>query len=197
MYVFGECLSFAVQIFIQFLRTGITLFRLMNTNIECVSHHKRSQYCTTRLKYRQGRELKAVKVYTVANESNYLLVFGVPKINLQNELKQKARKFGNIRNISDVTTELLNKGCEIEPFTQVFLVSFEKITDARKFKKFSDARSFYGGILHISYAPEYETIEELRDKLNKRKTEVEYRMKTNEKQLKRMKTDELDVELKT
>jgi len=25
-------------------------------------HHKRLEYCTTRLKYRQGRELKAVKV---------------------------------------------------------------------------------------------------------------------------------------
>lgn len=25
-------------------------------------HHKRLEYCTTRLQYRQGRELKAVKV---------------------------------------------------------------------------------------------------------------------------------------
>lgn len=25
-------------------------------------HHKRFEYCTTRLEYRQGRELKAVKV---------------------------------------------------------------------------------------------------------------------------------------
>lgn len=31
----------------------------MTTNAE---HHKRHQYCTTRLKYRQGRQLKAVKV---------------------------------------------------------------------------------------------------------------------------------------
>lgn len=29
-----------------------------------LGHHKRLKYCTTRLKYRQGRHLKAVKVRT-------------------------------------------------------------------------------------------------------------------------------------
>ncbi|KAM7344699.1 RNA-binding protein 48 isoform 2-T2 [Cochliomyia hominivorax] len=62
----------------------------MNLSIE---HHKQYEYCTTRLKYRQGRELKAVKTYTVANESQNLLIFGVPKINLIQELKQKLSRF--------------------------------------------------------------------------------------------------------
>lgn len=40
-----------------------------NANIE---HHKRLQYCTTRLKYRQGRQLKAVKVANIFYiEANY------------------------------------------------------------------------------------------------------------------------------
>lgn len=30
-----------------------------------LGHHKRAKYCTTRLKYRQGRKLKAVKVRTI------------------------------------------------------------------------------------------------------------------------------------
>ncbi|KAM7344700.1 RNA-binding protein 48 isoform 3-T3 [Cochliomyia hominivorax] len=65
----------------------------MNLSIE---HHKQYEYCTTRLKYRQGRELKAVKTYTVANESQNLLIFGVPKINLIQELKQKLSRFGGL-----------------------------------------------------------------------------------------------------
>ncbi|XP_013105057.1 RNA-binding protein 48 [Stomoxys calcitrans] len=156
-------------------------------------HHNRFQYCTTRLKYRQGKELKAVKVYTVANESKHILVFGVPKINLQNELKQKLRKFGAIKHVRIVTADLLNKGFEIESFTEVFWVCFERVFDARKCKRYMDAKSFYGGILHISYAAEYETIEELREKLELRRTEVDYRVRANAAQYKYMKTGESNV----
>ena len=42
------------------------LFRLVkflrNTMDTSLEHHLRNEYCTTRLKYRQGRQLKAVKV---------------------------------------------------------------------------------------------------------------------------------------
>ena len=36
-------------------------------------------------------------------------------------------------------------------------------------KKKLDMRSFYGGILHVCYAPEYETIDDTREKLNERR----------------------------
>uniref|UniRef100_A0A1A9WBA9 RNA-binding protein 48 n=1 Tax=Glossina brevipalpis TaxID=37001 RepID=A0A1A9WBA9_9MUSC len=147
----------------------------MNNTIatSSVEHHKRLEYCKTRLKYRQGRQLKAVKVYTIANESQYLLVFGVPKINLTQELKKKLNQFGSLeysRNITEEWTQLIH--CyELEPFTEVYRVKYKKIEDARKCKRFLDAREFYGGILHISYAPEYETTEELKHKLQKRANE--------------------------
>ncbi|XP_073813195.1 RNA-binding protein 48 [Musca autumnalis] len=161
----------------------------MSTSDDIV-HHKQYRYCTTRLKYRQGRELKAVKVYTVANESSHLLCFGVPKINLYNELKQSFRKFGELCHVHNVTSELVEKGAELEAFTEVFWIKFKKIFDARKAKKYLDAKEFYGGILHISYAPEYETLEELRNKLNHRISELKYRLKFNEQQYKIMKSED-------
>ena len=33
-------------------------------------------------------------------------------------------------------------------------------------------RSFYGGVLHICYAPEYETVEDTREKLSERRQQV-------------------------
>ncbi|KNC33318.1 hypothetical protein FF38_06059 [Lucilia cuprina] len=146
----------------------------MNFNAE---HHIQYDYCKTRLKYRQGRQLKAVKVYTVASESQYLLIFGVPKINLLQELKQRLQRFGKLYYVRNVTTEMLERQLELEQFTEVYLAKFYKIYEARKCKRFLDAKEFYGGILHISYAPEYESKEELKDKIQKRKLEIENSLK--------------------
>ncbi len=49
-------------------------------------------------------------MYTVANESRYLLVFGVPKINLQNEVRREFQKFGTVDSVDNVTLEQLRKG---------------------------------------------------------------------------------------
>ena len=39
---------------------------------------------------------------------------------------------------------------------------------SRAAKRKTDDKSFYGGVLHVCYAPEYETIEEVRSKLKDR-----------------------------
>lgn len=46
-------------------------------------------------------------MYTVADESKYLLVFGVPKINLLQEVKKEFTKYGPLRRIDIVTDELV------------------------------------------------------------------------------------------
>ncbi|KAL7735523.1 hypothetical protein ACLKA6_010555 [Drosophila palustris] len=141
-------------------------------------HHKRLEYCTTRLQYRQGRELKAVKVYTVASESRHMLVFGVPKVNLHSNIKNKLQCFGKLQSCTCVTTEFAQK-MELEAFTDVFAVQFEHLEQARRAKRQLDAKQFFGGILHISYAPERETHQELRDKFQRRQIEVAQRIKRN------------------
>jgi RNA-binding protein 48 len=42
-------------------------------------------------------------VYTVANESKHLLIFGVPKVNLQNEIKRELQKYGETEKIRCIT----------------------------------------------------------------------------------------------
>ncbi|XP_011186319.2 RNA-binding protein 48 [Zeugodacus cucurbitae] len=155
---------------------------------ENANHHIRQNYCRNRLEYRRGRRLRAVKVYTVANESKHLLVFGVPKINLKQEIKCKLKRCGDIEFIQCVTEEIAKK-VELEAFTDVYHVTYTKVQAARRAKRYLDAQEFYGGILHISYAPEYETTEELRQKLLQRKVEINYRQKVNEKVAKTMSTE--------
>lgn len=79
---------------------------------------------------------------------------------------------------------------KLEQFTDCFHIAFQKDYQARKAKKFLDATEFYGGILHISYAPERETIDDTRHKLESRKRDVRYRMQ----QLVSSKRDEKQVD---
>ncbi|XP_050071196.1 RNA-binding protein 48 [Anopheles maculipalpis] len=146
------------------------------------THHLRHRYCQNRPLYRRSRQLTAVRVYSVANESRHLLVFGVPQINLLRELRQELVRFGALESISNITDgwQRDHDGSDelmLEPFTDVFHVCFAKLEKARQAKKLLDARNFYGGILHISYAPERESVQEVRAKLNQRRAEVRYRTK--------------------
>lgn len=59
-------------------------------------HHVRGVESGTRPLYRRGRRPTAVKVFTIVDESVHLLVFGVPAINLENELLAAAREFGDV-----------------------------------------------------------------------------------------------------
>ncbi|XP_055836709.1 RNA-binding protein 48 [Episyrphus balteatus] len=147
-----------------------------------LSHHKQQEYCTTRPRYRQGKKLTAVKVYTIASESIHLLVFGVPKVNLQSDVRRTFLRHGPIQFIRCVTKEIGEK-MELEIFTDVFHIKFEKLEHARRAKRFLDAQQFYGGILHISYAPEYESGDEIRAKLAKRRMEVNYHVRKNQRDL--------------
>ncbi|XP_058822349.1 RNA-binding protein 48 [Topomyia yanbarensis] len=145
-----------------------------------LSHHIRFKYCRNRPLYRKSKKLTAVKVYSVANESRHLLVFGVPQIKLLRELKNEFQRYGTVQLVHNVTESIGATGnFDVEAFTDVFHVKFEKLEKARRAKKFLDAKNFYGGILHISYAPERETIEELREKLQQRRKEVRFRIHSN------------------
>ncbi|XP_041811481.1 RNA-binding protein 48 isoform X2 [Chelmon rostratus] len=59
-----------------------------------------------------------------------------------------------------------------EEFTEVYLVKFEKLTSARAAKRHMDEKSFYGGVLHVCYVPEYETVQDTRLKLQDRRRYV-------------------------
>ena len=44
-------------------------------------------------------------------------------------------------------------------------------------KRKVDDKSFYGGVLHVCYAPEYETVEDVREKMRDRKRRVIRRLR--------------------
>ncbi|KAG7317145.1 hypothetical protein KOW79_019443 [Hemibagrus wyckioides] len=129
-------------------------------------HHEQQKVCHTRPKYREGRRPKAVKVYTINLESRFLLVQGVPAIGVMTELVQLFALYGVIEEYR-VLDEY-----PAEQFTEVYLIKFQKLTSARAAKRNTDEKSFYGGILHVCYAPEYETVEDIRKKLQDRRSYI-------------------------
>ncbi|XP_056597377.1 RNA-binding protein 48 [Triplophysa dalaica] len=128
-----------------------------------LKHHEQQDVAQTRPKYREGRRLKAVKVYTINLESRFLLVQGVPAIGVMTELVQLFALYGVIEEYR-VLDEY-----PAEQFTEVYLFKFQKFTSARVAKRHTDEKSFFGGQLHVCYAPEYETVEETRQKLQDRR----------------------------
>ena len=56
-----------------------------------------------------------------------------------------------------------------EPYTDVYWIKFVSIDSARVAKRKMDNRSFFGKDLHVCYAPEYETVQDTREKLQERR----------------------------
>ncbi|KAF2354558.1 RNA recognition motif domain [Trinorchestia longiramus] len=153
---------------------GSTVISSQKLVLRPAAHHQQEALCVTRPRYRQGRKLTAVKVYTVADESVYLLINGVPSISLIKELKNLCLIRGNLLEL-----KTLNEYPK-EVFTDVFIVKYENLRQARSAKKFLDGRNFFGGLLHVCYAPELETIEETRNKLVERRVSVNQAIARNE-----------------
>ncbi|KAL7381531.1 hypothetical protein ABVT39_007367 [Epinephelus coioides] len=129
-------------------------------------HHEQRKVCISRPKYREGREAKAVKVYTINLESRYVMVQGVPAIGVMTELIQLCALYGAVEEYRPLDEY------PAEEFTEVYLVKFQKLTSARAAKRRMDEKSFYGGVLHVCYVPEYETVEDTRLKLQDRRRYV-------------------------
>ncbi|XP_069033219.1 RNA-binding protein 48 [Embiotoca jacksoni] len=133
---------------------------------EVYKHHEQRKVCISRPKYREGRKDKAVKVYTINLESRYLMVQGVPAIGVMTELIQLCALYGAVEEYRPLDEY------PAEEFTEVYLVKFQKLTSARAAKRRMDEKSFYGGVLHVCYVPEYETVEDTRLKLQDRRSYV-------------------------
>ncbi|KAK5855164.1 hypothetical protein PBY51_005296 [Eleginops maclovinus] len=126
-------------------------------------HHEQKKICISRPKYREGRRDRAVKVYTINLESNYLMIQGVPAIGVMTELIQLCALYGAVEEYRPLDEY------PAEEFTEVYLVKFQKLTSARAAKRRMDEKSFYGGVLHVCYVPEHETVEDTRLKLQDRR----------------------------
>lgn len=97
------------------------------------------------------------------------------------ELKRLCSKYGHVLSIH-VVADAVN-----EPFTECFHVQYQRIQSSRIAKRLLDAKSFYGGILHVCYTPENETMQETKAKLLQRKRDI----------LNRLPKEELNITEKT
>lgn len=129
-------------------------------------HHVQRAVCDTRAKYREGRRPRAVKVYTINLESRYLLIQGVPAVGAMKELVARFALYGAIEQYNALDEY------PAEDFTEVYLIKFMNLQSARTAKRKMDEQSFFGGLLHVCYAPEFETVEETRKKLQERKAYI-------------------------
>ncbi|XP_002980340.2 RNA-binding protein 48 [Selaginella moellendorffii] len=109
---------------------------------------------------------RAVKVYTVCDESRYMLVKNVPALGCSSELLQLLGSFGHIEEY------LLLDDEECEPYTDVYWIKFADIAHARAAKRNLDDFQFFGNLLQVSYAPKYESLADTKHKLEARRLDV-------------------------
>lgn len=117
----------------------------------------------------------AVRVYTVCDESRYLIVRNVPALGCIDELVKLFGQFGPIEEYRLLDEE------ECEPFTDVYWIKFVHISNARFAKRKLDDYKFLANLLQVTYAPEYETLLDTKDKLEERRHTVLNRLNPNKR----------------
>lgn len=131
-------------------------------------HVRGQEESGSREAYRRGKSPKAVKAFSIVKESRHVLVQNVPAVGVQEDLLALFSAHGHVEECRAIGEEELPR----EQFTEVYLITFAQLSDARRAKRKCDDHNFMGAILHVTYAPEFETLEDTRRKLEQRRTEV-------------------------
>ncbi|KAL5196406.1 hypothetical protein ABZP36_008384 [Zizania latifolia] len=119
------------------------------------------------------REPAAVRVYTVCDESKYLIVRNVPSLGCGDELACLFATYGPVEECTPMDAE------DCEPYTDVFFIKFSQVSNARFAKRKLDESVFLGNLLQVSYAPQFESLLDTKEKLEVRRKEVLGRMKSS------------------
>ncbi|CAG8478372.1 4694_t:CDS:2 [Acaulospora morrowiae] len=138
-----------------------------------------------RPKYRAGRRPTAVKVYTVNHESRYLVVENVPALNLKKELLELFALYGTVEEYRYLDDYLC------EEFTDVYWIKFQSIAEARVAKRKVNDHVFFGSNLKVRYGPEYESVEDTRQKLEDRRKVIEIKTQERKVEKKNEKKEEM------
>ncbi|XP_050111143.1 uncharacterized protein LOC126589789 isoform X2 [Malus sylvestris] len=111
-------------------------------------------------------EPPAVRVYTVCDESRYLIVRNVPSLGCGDDLLKLFASYGEVEECKPMDE------ADCDQFTDVYWIKFRLVTNARFAKRKLDEYAFLGNRLNVSYAPEFETLSDTKDKLESRTREV-------------------------
>ncbi|XP_037483722.1 RNA-binding protein 48-like isoform X2 [Triticum dicoccoides] len=122
----------------------------------------------------RGRdEPAAVRVYTVCDESKYLIVRNVPSLGCGDELGTLFSSYGPLEECKPMDAE------DCEEYTDVFFINFSQLSNARFAKRKLDESVFLGNRLQVSYAPQFESILDTKEKLEVRRNEVLGRIRSS------------------
>ncbi|GJP41247.1 hypothetical protein CLOM_g913 [Closterium sp. NIES-68] len=125
--------------------------------------------CHTRAEYRAGNRERAVRVYTVNDESRCLMVRNVPALGCADDLIRLFAAHGPIHQHRMMDEE------DAAPFTDVVWIKFAHINHARFAKRKLDDYPFMGSALEVSYLPGHEAMEDTWAKLEERRRIVAVR----------------------
>ncbi|KAG6396497.1 hypothetical protein SASPL_142648 [Salvia splendens] len=104
-------------------------------------------------------EPPAVRVYTVCDESRYLIVRNVPSLGCGDELLKLFSTYGPVAECKPMDAE------ECEAYTDVYWIKFHQLSNARFAKRKLDESVFLGNQIQVTYAPEYESLSDTKDKV--------------------------------
>ncbi|XP_063938544.1 uncharacterized protein LOC108197814 isoform X2 [Daucus carota subsp. sativus] len=96
----------------------------------------------------------------------YLIVRNVPALGCGDELLKLFGSYGEVEECKPMDAE------ECEEYTDVFWIKFCLVNNARFAKKKLDEHVFFGNRLQVSYAPQFESLSDTKDKLEGRRREV-------------------------
>lgn len=115
---------------------------------------------------RSKDEAPAVRVYTVCDESKYLIVRNVSALGCEDELLKLFGTLGEVEECKPMDAE------DCEAFTDVYWMKFRQVNNARFAKRKLDESVFLGNRLQVSYAQQYESLSDTKEKLEGRRKEV-------------------------
>ncbi|KAG2655348.1 RNA-binding protein 48-like isoform X2 [Panicum virgatum] len=122
---------------------------------------------------RDRDEPPAVRVYTVCDESKYLIVRNVPSLGCGDDLANLFGTYGPVEECKPMDAE------DCEPYTDVFFIKFSQVSNARFAKRKLDESVFLGNRLQVTYAPHFESLLDTKEKLEVRRKEVFGRLKSS------------------
>lgn len=140
------------------------------------------------------RRERSVRVFTVNSESRYVLVRNIPALGVIDDLLKRLSLYGKVceyrmldhaddlPNDDDDDSDANAKHCrdDDDRFTDAVWIQYETVNNARHAKVRAVQKPFFGSMLHIAYAPQFETRGDTMRKLTQRRELLQRRARVPE-----------------
>lgn len=128
------------------------------------------------------RRERNVRVFTINSESRYVLVRNIPALGVIDDLLKRLSLYGKVceyrildhaddlpSDDDDNTDNAERRRDDDDRFTDTVWVQYETVNNARHAKVRAVQKPFFGSMLHIAYAPQFESREDTMLKLTQRR----------------------------